>query len=418
MQFASQPENDFARYIRCYYDACRARFDRIEAIAGKWEFRDLIPGMSDFDTRFIVRDGMTVADWCRMSEAIGEVHLALCEQYPHWARNLEHLPGINLTWDELAAEKHYYPEYEQWTFYHTEQPARLREVQDHFRYRPWDAKNEYFHLKKFCLYYGRYDRRIDPPVNLGAHESKYPLHSRLMHYFNPPVLSAVCILDRANLRGKFAAFERARELFPDLACWPIIAEIFAADYRIPRWYEEPRLTQLEDALETALQTITLKLRPVITLVPASAGFDVARWKQALQRTVLPPAARVFEHAKFARLMKGRLRFYSLAPPHFDPTWPIANELRRMDNNLFRMPFRIYWNCRAGRDVEDPSAILDNLLDDPLSPEQVAAAREFHRLLSEWKPGRERESARAVADVFDDYFGALGAISRDLERREA
>ena len=77
MRFAPRPENDFADYIRTYYRECRARFDGIEAIAGKWMFRDLIPGMSDFDTRFIVRDGMTADDWCRMSTAVGEAHLRL-----------------------------------------------------------------------------------------------------------------------------------------------------------------------------------------------------------------------------------------------------------------------------------------------------------------------------------------------------
>ena len=55
MKFAPRPENDFADYIRTYYEACRYRCDKIEAIAGKWMFRDLLPGMSDFDTRAPIR---------------------------------------------------------------------------------------------------------------------------------------------------------------------------------------------------------------------------------------------------------------------------------------------------------------------------------------------------------------------------
>ena len=50
-------------------------------------FRDLVPGLSDFDTRFILNDHMTADDWCAMSSAVGEAHLALCEAYPAWARN-------------------------------------------------------------------------------------------------------------------------------------------------------------------------------------------------------------------------------------------------------------------------------------------------------------------------------------------
>ena len=57
MQFPRLPENDVLHYIDVYYNESRARFDRIEGIAGKWMYRDLIPGMSDFDTRFLVSEG-------------------------------------------------------------------------------------------------------------------------------------------------------------------------------------------------------------------------------------------------------------------------------------------------------------------------------------------------------------------------
>lgn len=122
MKFAPQHENDFYEFIRTYYRECRGRFPKIEAIAGKWMYRDLVPGMSDFDSRFIVTDDMSAEDWCQMSTQVGKVHLDLCHQYPSWARNLEHLPGINLTWSELVSEKSYYPEFKQWTFYDTVKP--------------------------------------------------------------------------------------------------------------------------------------------------------------------------------------------------------------------------------------------------------------------------------------------------------
>ena len=102
-----------------YYDRCRAYIPQIQALAAKWNFEDLIPGMSDYDTRFIYSD-MTVDDWCAASMAIGKVHLDICKEYPRWPRILEHLPGINLTWDEFLDEKLYYPEYHQWTIYSCE----------------------------------------------------------------------------------------------------------------------------------------------------------------------------------------------------------------------------------------------------------------------------------------------------------
>ena len=79
MHFEPKPKNDFEEFFEFYYAECRDRLPRIAAIAAKWTFADLIPGMSDFDTRFILEDGMTVRDWCEMSTAVGEVHLELAQ---------------------------------------------------------------------------------------------------------------------------------------------------------------------------------------------------------------------------------------------------------------------------------------------------------------------------------------------------
>ncbi len=412
MRFPLRPENDFAEYIRTYYRECRYRFERIEAIAGKWMFRDLAPGMSDFDTRFIVRDGMTADDWCRMSMAIGEAHLALCARVPAWARNLEHLPGVNLTWSELTAERSYYPEFQQWTYYHTEHPAQISAALEHFARRPWDVKDEYFHLKKFCLYYGRYDRTIDPAVNLGVHAVKYPLHSRLMHYFNPPVLSAVCLLERQNLAGKLDAFEWAARLFPELRCWEMVDEILHGGYETPRWYSEPHLTELEDALEEALGAIAARLRGVITLVPAEAGLEIAAWKRALPKAPIDPALVIFDNAKFARLMKGRLWFYLHAPAHFDTAWLFQNELRRIGQNFFRTPFQMFWQIRTGESVDNPANILDALRGGLLTEAEVEATREFDRITARpYEAATARDRAAAIVAVFDDFFRALFKISQ-------
>jgi len=414
MRFAPRPENDFAEYIHTYYRECRYRFERVDAIAGKWTFRDLIPGMSDFDVRLICTDPMTADDWCRLSSAVGEAHMALCRRRPGWWRNLEHLPGVNLTWRELTGERWYYPEYHQWSFYDTESPARVSAALEHLAHRPWDEKDEYFHLKKFCLYYGRYNRSIDPPVNLGVHENKYALHSRLMHYFAPPMHSAVCILLGQNIPGKFEALQIARRLVGELPCWEMMREILSADYEVPKWYEEPNLTRLEDELERALRVTAERLRAVITLVPAEAGLDIAAWKQALERVPLDPAMRIFENAKFSRLMKGRLWFYANAPREFDTTWLIRNELGRIGKGFFHVPFATFWEIRTGEKIDDPIEILDQLAGNPLTDAEVEATREFHRLTSEpCAEGRERQRALAIARVFDGFLHALTRISEDV-----
>ena len=412
MKFAPKPENDFAEYIRTYYRECRYRFDRIEGIAGKWMFRDLAPGLSDFDTRFILHDQMTADDWCAMSAAVGQAHLALCQQYPAWARNLEHLPGVNVTWAELTSERSYYPEFRQWTYYQAEHPDKVGAALEQLSRRPWNIKDEYFHLKRFCLYYGRYDRAIDPPINLSVHANKYPLHSRLMHYFSPPVMAAVCLLEKRTLGGKLDAFEAAAQLFPQLRCWEMVSEILHANYETLRWYAEPDLTELEDALEEALHALAQAVQDSITLVPPQAGLDIGAWKRAVQRAPIDPALVIFDNAKFARLMKGRLWFYVHAPKRFVTTWLIQNELGRIGQSFFRTPFQTFWRIRTGEQIENPAAILDQLRGDLLTPAEVAATREFERLTSTpSRLGQEQGIAAAIVDVFDDFFRALYKISQ-------
>ncbi|HZP83841.1 MAG TPA: hypothetical protein VFB21_19530 [Chthonomonadaceae bacterium] len=412
MRFAPAPENDFAEFIRVYYEESRARCDRVEALAAKWRFEDLIPGLSDVDSRLILHDSMTADDWCRMSSAMGALNLDLCRRYPQWVRTLEHPPGANLTWSELTAPRTYWPEVHHWTFYHAEPPHRVREAVQTYAARAWDSADELFYLNKFCAYYGRYDRGIDPAINLGVHAERYPLHSRILHYFSAPVHAAVCLLERRHFVGKREGLAAAERLFPGLRCWSLVREILEAEYRTPQWYAEPYLTELDDALETTLREMAARVGEVVTLVPR--GADVAEWKRALPRVPTDPARIVFDFYKFARLMKGRIWFYLHAPDSFDSTWLIQNELGRIGGYFFRQPFRIYWQVKTGEAVEDPLTILDALRGDPLTDADIAAAREYARLTpGHWEPGTERAAASAVVAVFDDFFRALTKINTAL-----
>lgn len=414
--FEPKPRNDFEEFFELYYDACRKRMPQIAAIAGKWTFEDLIPGMSDFDTRFIVEEGMTVQDWCDMSAAVGEVHLDLCQRYPHWARNLEHLPGINLMWCEIMDADSYYPEYPQWTFYRATQPEKLAALETYFAERPWDEKDEYFHLSKFCLYYGRYDRRIDPPVNLGPFESKYPLHSRFMHYFCPPLQSALCILNKRPIRGKMEAVRLAQEMFPDVDVFREMEEVVARHYEVPELYQELGLTNLEDRLEHAMKVLRDSIAPHLALVPDAENKDVPEWNAALKTVYVSPQLRAFSAARFSRLMKGRLRFYAAAPPHFDSIWCIENELRRLRQNFFATPFSIYWELATGERLGDPASILSRLCPDILDKEELRCTRRFIDLApGHWKEGEQKQIASAIADVFDGFFSAQCKITTAIRR---
>lgn len=410
-KFEPKPENDFREFIDLYYEECRSRVPRIAAIAGKWTFEDLIPGLSDFDTRFIVEDGMTTDDWCAMSAAVGEVHLDLCERFPHWARNLEHLPGINLTWSELTGPQTYYAEYPQWSFHKTTDPERLRKAESYLANRPWDEMDEYFHLKKFCLYYGRYNRTIDPPINLGPFENKYPLHSRFMHYFCPPVQSALSILEKRPIRGKMETFRLLCERFGDVSVFRETLEAVDRHYEIPELYEEPRLTHLEDRLEAALEMLRDRIAPELTLVPNPTKKSVEEWKACVAQAHVSSVMRIFDGAKFSRLMKGRLRFYANVPRHFDSIWCIENELLRIGNSFFRIPFGLFWQTMTGETVANPADIVPRLCPDPLTEDEVEAVLEFDRLTpGHWEPGQQKQLALAIADIFDTFYSALSKIA--------
>jgi hypothetical protein len=418
--FAPKPANDFARFYELYYAECRQRVPRIQAIAAKWRFEDLIPGMSDYDTRFILDDAMTVQDWCDMSAAVGEVHLDLCQRYPHWARNLEHLPGINLTWAELADPAMYYPEYPQWTFYNTEAPAHLAAAEKYLAERPWGIEDQCFHLKKFCLYYGRYDRQIDPAVNLHEFESKYPLHSRFMHYFCPPLQSALCLLLGRPVAGKMESVRLACAMFPGEPVFREMRDVVERHYEVPELYVEPELTRLEDRLEAALGMLRRHLAPVVAdVVPGAESKTVAQWKADLNRAPVSPVMKVFDSARFSRLMKGRLQFYAAAPAtHFDSTWPIENELRRLKRSFFDVPFGTFWEVTTGERVKDPVAIVPQLVPALLTAEEARCTLEFARLTpGHWAPGTQRQVALEVAAVFDGFFHALNKVAQAVARQE-
>ncbi len=417
MKFAPLPENDFREYIENYYRECRARFPAIEAIAGKWMFRDLLPGMSDYDTRFIVSNGVGCREWCEMSRIIGETHLRLSRRHPSWARNLEHLPGINLTWEELLDEKCYYPEYRQWSFYDTASPDKVVAVTAALEDRPWCLEDEYFFLKKFCLYFGRYNRTIDPAVNMGCYENRYPLHSRIMHYFVPPLQSAWILLQKKIYGGKFEALEWGAKHFRQLDGWDEINEILRCRYAGEHFYREKNLIRLEDHMERILVEAWRELRSVVTLIPESAGLDMARWKAALNAVSVNPVMKIFDSSKFCRLMKGRLYFYAHAPEVFDPTWPIQNEFARMNSNYLKVPFVTFGQLYFGRKFGDCNEVFDTMHQAGLlSFAGRETLRHFDNLTRDVPAEAEtRSRALAVAEIFDGVFEILYQISSQARK---
>ncbi|MDL2258271.1 hypothetical protein LJC42_03805 [Eubacteriales bacterium OttesenSCG-928-K08] len=419
MYFTPKPENIFETFLEVYYAECRKKAPQIEAIAGKWKFEDLIPGMSDFDTRFICSNQTTDADWCKMSMAVGMVHLELCREHPEWARILEHLPGVNPTWDEMQQEPYYYPEYRQWSLYRSSNSHDLEKTIRVLDNRPWDLKDEYFFLKKFLSFYGPYNRGIDPAINLGEFENKYPLHSRAMHYFTPPVQAAVSILERRPVKGKLESLQMAQRMFPEIKVFDRIAEMLQVHYELPHLYKDPALGDFEQELQQALDIIWEKLRTAITCVPDAGRMTAQEVKKEINSVPISPLMALFDSSKFCRLFKGRLYFYVNAPAHFDNIWLIQNELSRCGAMFYRSPFQIYWKAVHGQELNDPDEITRRLGQEGiLTVQEVQDVLTFSRLTpGTWKDGAEISIAREIECVFDSIFIALSKVKRDMIARE-
>ena len=409
MNFTPRPTGSFQEFIDAYFERCRARVPEIEANAGKWCHEDLIPGLSDFDTRFIVRDGMTADDWCRMSAEVGRTHLELARERPDWARNLEHLPGINLQWSELLDPAQYSPEFAKWSFYRA--PAgRIEAAAGAIASHRWSEADDTYHWKTIAVYYGPYDRSIDPPVNLGAYENKYPLHSRLLHYFAPPVHAAVCLWHRKTTPGKLEAFRTARELFPDGGAIDFALEVIERHYELPELLREPGVSELDRRLETYLTRMVDALLHGGSRLRCPPSPAPGRLREAVQELKgSTPLGQLFENIKFARLMKGRLWFYGQYVPWFDSRWLIQNELKRIRRLFYEAPLRLF--ARHVLDVEATAErALEMIEGDVLTREQAGACRRFAELSrAEGSSENLKTKSLAVADCFDPFLHALEAL---------
>jgi hypothetical protein len=410
LSFFPKPENSFSEFIATYYQRCREECPEIEGSAGKWRFEDLIPGLSDFDTRFLTRSGLRAEDWNRISMAVGKIHFQLALERPEWARTLEHLPGVNLMWDELFAPENYYTEFCQWTFYHG-LTQRVSQATDHFASRSWSAQDTDYHWKRIALYYDRYSRTIDPPINLGHYESKYPLHSRFMHYLAPPLHSAVCLHDRRTTPGKLDAFRRAGEIFPQRDVVVDVERAIAGHYEVPEWYEEPDLTQLDERLEDYLR------HAINGLLEMDADFECPRDPTPAQLRAavgqLPsaaPLAVLFENVKFARFMKGRLWFFAQEVEWFDSLPLIRVELGRIQKSFLVTPLEIFSEQILG-EKRPWNAVVDALTGEHLTRDEATIFRKFYALADpEISESEYKKRALEIVDIFSPFLTGMEKIT--------
>jgi hypothetical protein len=409
VKFEPAPDNPFPAFLETYSTACGAVCPKLRAFAGKWNFEDLIPGLSDFDTRLIFAADTTGADWAAASLSVGRIHTRAVRDHPEWSRILEHLPGVNMTTSEVLDPHCYTPEMRLWTIYRgdLELPPLV-----------WNAEDERFHLKKFAAYFGPYQRGIDPAVNLGRFESKYPLHSRYMHYFAPPVQAAVALYDQRPMRGKLDALRRAREIFPHSEVVDRVLAAIAAHYELPEDYEDRALAAIEHRLQAYLQSVLTVLAPCITLVTLTGNSTVTEVRETAAQAPATVHSSFFELTRFSRLMRGRLLFFAEDIPWFESAWLIRNELSRIGSWFYAQALRHYGSAAFGA-VLSPEEVLKRV-DPQVIP--AALARGFQQFAAAAsrpiEEGRERSAARCVADYMEPAQLAIEALTQDLRNRLA
>jgi hypothetical protein len=415
MKFEPKPDNCFSEFIETYFERCRKVCPKLRGIGGKWTFEDLIPGLSDFDSRLLFTDDTTVPEWAEMSLAIGNVHTDLAKEFPQWARILEHLPGLNLMRKEMINPTFYYPEFQLWSFYCGDRNI-LDSIRNYLTAKPWTRRDEIFHLKKFALYYGPYQRGIDPAVNIGRWENKYPLHSRFMHYFTPPLQSAVSLVLKRGVAGKFEALRLARKTFPHPEVIDMILAATDRHYEIQEYYEEPKLSQIEKDLEKYLRTVYAALADHVTQIRIDPNDTPKELKAKVAAVPVDPAEQFYEGVKFSRFMKGRLLFYATSIAWFDTTWLIHIELGRIVNNFFDKPLTTFGQIIYKENLP-AEEVLNRLGGKILSPEIVRQAREFARIAAlPIRDGKEKQHAYQVAQIFEPVQSMVETLGEELQRR--
>src|SRR5580692_6266410 len=107
----------FDDFQQCLAEETARAFPQFTSLWAKWNREDLIPFLSDFDSRLICRAPMSAEDWVELDRISGTIHLALLKAHPDWARILEHTPGVCATEEELLDDRIFQPETQQWSAY-------------------------------------------------------------------------------------------------------------------------------------------------------------------------------------------------------------------------------------------------------------------------------------------------------------
>jgi len=329
-----QTLSDYREMIETFGNMGRA-FGFFDGLLMKWEWADLIPGLSDIDSR-IVCDNPSAEQWLELDRKCGEWHLQILQEHPRWARIMEHLPGACVCRGEILNRETCVADQLQWTSVFGDDTFDRNVTSPMWSTlasKDWNEFEEVLHLERFLKYFGPYNRSIDPPINLGDCEFKYALHSRCWHYFVPAVVSAMSVIQHRTLKGKRVALGEALHAFPDRPVLQEVEDLATSIYAGAEKWSDADLSRLEGEMRAFLEAMLPRIVESIefALPPIPLG-DVpdsewaAEWKRSLSGHRSSPGAMMLQGLRFSRVVSGRYWFYRNAPDFFDAERLMQREL--------------------------------------------------------------------------------------------
>jgi hypothetical protein len=406
--------NAFQEFAHCLYEETKKAVPQFSSLWAKWDREDLIPFLSDFDSRLVCRSGMMPEHWVELDRVTGELHLDITRRHPEWARILEHTPGVTVTHEEVLDESLFHPETQQWSLYlgdHEWYPV----VEDYHQTRVWGRRHEFYFLKRFLYFYGPYIHGIDPPINLGQYEHKYALHSRFWHYFVPALQAALSLVERRSVRGKFETLDGWLEHFP---AEPILLKVQAgvqAHYEMPELTDQAALLKLEEDLHLFLQKVMEVVKESITIVDTRGPIDIRRYKQEMQETPVDPMMIIYDGVRFSRIRKGRYYFYLNSPDFFSADRLVASEIKWLQDYFTEPLFKAYGKLRLGQSNYDLEGILGDLRGRLIvEQEEMLIRKVFGLSFDSQSKGQERRVLESLMAVYQDYHIILEHLLRDAK----
>lgn len=405
--------NEFHEFAQEYFLHCTAGLGSLDALVAKWNFEDLIPGLSDFDSRIIVTDCLGPEEMIRVDQLIGQVHLELCREFPRWARILEHPPGICVRWNELYDKRLYQPETLTWSFYMGKE-QEFKKLEDYMGRISWSHIEEHYFLSKFAYYFSPYQRGIDPAINLGIFEPEYAWHSRAMHYFVPAIQAGLSVMKRKAIKGKFDTLRIWKDILPEEMIFDEIIEMALSQYNLLYIQDDNALARFEKRLFEVLCRIKELVFESVTCFTLNPTEDIIRLKDKLKQFPINPLVTIFNGVRFCRIRKGRLLFYLEAPEHFSTDWLIANEFIKWNREVFiKAIVGAYGELKCGKSDAGLDEIIETICPEVIDNREAGVLRKMYEIsFIRYKKGMERESFKEIVPLWADYYLILEKILED------